>query len=724
MTWLLELLFDSLRTMLAQFVVDLMDTVTGVFTDLMCCDLSLFEDLFSVAGQLYENALMPFSVALLAMICVWQLFKAMFGRVGTSAEEPVELVGRSILCLFCIVYSKRIVDYLLLLAGTPYQWIVGSHVEIGSFSGFVSAAEQAAAPLGLDRLSLQLLLLVMQIVVAWNYFKLLYVVAERYVLLGIFSYTAPLAFATGGAKATNQILANWAKAFGGQIVLILLDGWGVKMFLSAYGNLLASRHSFTRFFVGCMCLVGFSKILQKLDSYLASLGANLGRTSAGMSGVAAAVMAGRLAGQAGKAAFAHADAGGAGSTIGSREGFAGSQEENSGAAEGQPIPMQTEQNRNVGNQEAFQANQGMNGMAEPLSGTGVKRGSGETGIAADRTGQTGTETGEGRRTERKSQDRTGNYTASGRSVQEETGSCDTGMVSCEEEIASMEEEQEAMEAAAMAWEQEMPEDAAAYDTGMMSIQEDADIPDAEDGDLQQNPDTGTIHQEGTESVRPEGYMPEESWKQGAETEQLESPENKINGSAEADAVRYGESRGGETITLSTGENWKTETGVVNPAIAADGGYVDAGTSGVGNIRNDVRAEAGKSQERISENSCGERRGRMQGQDSAVGSPEAARGESVRMDTGTSGQSAERFAKNGKLYLDAERYEAPEIPYRMENRYGGTYYTVPQSAAEGRIEATLQENGTVRYQKTNGTGWEPKRKEEHPEQQGQEDSHGR
>ena len=316
MTWLLELLFDSLRTMLAQFVVDLMDTVTGVFTDLMCCDLSLFEELFSVASQLYENALMPFSIALLAMICVWQLFKTMFGRVGTGAEEPVELIGRSTLCLFCIVYSKRIVDYLLLLAGTPYQWIVGNHVEIGSFSGFVSAAEQAAAPLGLDRLSLQLLLLVMQLVVAWNYFKLLYVVAERYVLLGIFSYTAPLAFATGGAKATNQILANWSKAFGGQIVLILLDGWGLKMFLAAYGNLLASRHGFTRFFVGCVCLVGFSKIMQKLDSYLASLGANLGRTNTGMSGVAAAVMAGRLAGQAGKAVFGQAAAVGSGSPNG------------------------------------------------------------------------------------------------------------------------------------------------------------------------------------------------------------------------------------------------------------------------------------------------------------------------------------------------------------------------------------------------------------------------
>lgn len=680
MTWLLELLFDSLRTMLAQFVVDLMDTVTGVFTDLMCCDLSLFEELFSVASQLYENALMPFSIALLAMICVWQLFKTMFGRVGTGAEEPVELIGRSALCLFCIVYSKRIVDYLLLLAGTPYQWIVGSHVEIGSFSGFVSAAEQAAAPLGLDRLSLQLLLLVMQLVVAWNYFKLLYVVAERYVLLGIFSYTAPLAFATGGAKATNQILANWSKAFGGQIVLILLDGWGLKMFLAAYGNLLASRHGFTRFFVGCMCLVGFSKIMQKLDSYLASLGANLGRTNTGMSGAAAAVMAGRLAGQAGKAVFGQAAAVGSGSPNGGREGFAGPQSESSGVVEGQPIPMQSEQDRTGGSQEAFQANPGAQGMSGTFSGTGVKHESGEAETEADRRNHTGKETGEGRKAEREAQGKAGHYTASGGIAQEGTGTYDTGMASCEEETASMEEEREALEAAAMAWEQEMPEDAAAYDTGMMSIQEEADIPDAEEGALSQNPDMGTIQQEGTGFDRQEGYMPEESREQGTEA--------------------------------------------VNPGAAAAVGFVDAETAGTGSIQHKPRSGIGESPERISGKPYGRRQGGTQERGSMVESPEGVSGESIGMDIGKSGQSAERFVQNGKLYLDAERYEAPEIPYRMESRYGGTYYTVPQSAAEGRIEATLQENGTVQYQKTNGSGWEPKRKEEHPEQQGQEDGHGR
>lgn len=724
MTWLLELLFDSLRTMLAQFVVDLMDTVTGVFTDLMCCDLSLFEELFSVASQLYENALMPFSIALLAMICVWQLFKTMFGRVGTGAEEPVELIGRSTLCLFCIVYSKRIVDYLLLLAGTPYQWIVGNHVEIGSFSGFVSAAEQAAAPLGLDRLSLQLLLLVMQLVVAWNYFKLLYVVAERYVLLGIFSYTAPLAFATGGAKATNQILANWSKAFGGQIVLILLDGWGLKMFLAAYGNLLASRHGFTRFFVGCVCLVGFSKIMQKLDSYLASLGANLGRTNTGMSGVAAAVMAGRLAGQAGKAVFGQAAAVGSGSPNGGREGFAGPQSESSGVVEEQPIPMQSEQDRTGGSQEAFQANPGAQEMSGTFSGTGVKHESGEAGTEADRRNHTGKETGEGRKAEREAQDEAGHHIASGGIAQEGTGAYDTGMASCEEETASMEEEREALEAAAMAWEQEMPEDAAAYDTGMMSIQEEADIPDAEDGALSQNPDMGTIQQEGTGFDRQEGYMPEESREQGTEAEQPESLENRGNGSVEAGAISYGKSRNRENITLSAGENQGTGTEAVNPGAAAAVGFVDAETAGTGSIQHKPRSGIGESPERISGKPYGRRQGGTQERGSMVESPEGVSGGSIGMDIGKSGQSAERFVQNGKLYLDAERYEAPEIPYRMESRYGGTYYTVPQSAAEGRIEASLREDGSVRYQKNSGSGWEPKRKEEHPEQQGQEDGHGR
>lgn len=113
-------------------------------------------------------------------------------------------------------------------------------------------------------------------------------------LLGVFSYTSPLAFASGDSKATNNVLGSWTKMFGGQVLVVILDAWCVKMFLSAYGNMMASTYGFTKFFAANMCLIGFCKIMTKLDSYMGSLGVNLGRIGGGMSGMGALLMAGRL----------------------------------------------------------------------------------------------------------------------------------------------------------------------------------------------------------------------------------------------------------------------------------------------------------------------------------------------------------------------------------------------------------------------------------------------
>ena len=77
--------------MCSQFIVDMMSLVTDMFTELLSCDLSLFEELFSVAGKLYSNAILPMGAALLLLICVWQLFKSMFGKAGIASEDPVEL---------------------------------------------------------------------------------------------------------------------------------------------------------------------------------------------------------------------------------------------------------------------------------------------------------------------------------------------------------------------------------------------------------------------------------------------------------------------------------------------------------------------------------------------------------------------------------------------------------------------------------------------------------
>ena len=69
------------------------------------------------------------------MILIWQLFKSMFGKVGINAEEPIELIGRSSICLFFVVASKPVINYILKIAGTPYQWVIGTDIKVQRFFG-------------------------------------------------------------------------------------------------------------------------------------------------------------------------------------------------------------------------------------------------------------------------------------------------------------------------------------------------------------------------------------------------------------------------------------------------------------------------------------------------------------------------------------------------------------------------------------------------------------
>jgi len=348
----LDLLVDAIKEMVSQFLVDMMGLITDVFTDLLSCNLSLFEELFSVVGSLYQNVIVPMGIALLLMILIWQLFKSMFGKVGINAEEPIELIGRSSICLFFVVASKPVVNYILRIAGTPYQWVIGTDIKVQSFSEYVTALEGITAPLGLGSVSIAILMLIMQFVVAWNYFKMLFIIAERYVLLGVFSYTAPLAFATGGSKSTNNILASWAKMFGGQVVLIILNAWCLKMFLSGYGNMMASGYGFTKFFVATLCLVGFCKITFKLDSYMAALGVNLGRPSPGMGALGAAMAAQRIFSQAGRA-FSGTDGSGNGTGSSTNMGNLGSA--NGFTEPTGPIPMNPSGGSEVDIESLFQS---------------------------------------------------------------------------------------------------------------------------------------------------------------------------------------------------------------------------------------------------------------------------------------------------------------------------------------------------------------------------------
>ena len=78
------------------------------------------------------------------------------------------------------------------------------------------------------------------LVLAWNYIKLLFEAAERYILLAVLVFTAPVAFAMGSSQTTSNIFKSWCRMLGGQIFLLIMNAWCLRLFTSMVGQFLAN----------------------------------------------------------------------------------------------------------------------------------------------------------------------------------------------------------------------------------------------------------------------------------------------------------------------------------------------------------------------------------------------------------------------------------------------------------------------------------------------------
>ncbi len=168
---------------------------------------------------------------------VWQLFKNFGLAAGIEAEDPVKLSIRSIMFMGLAYYSDQIVDIILDIGGTPYNWILTGSLPPIEFASFNSTMLVILGVVSNGAVAIIALILVL--VLAWNYIKLLFEAAERYVLVGVLVFTAPMAFAMGGSQSTANIFKAWCRMFAGQLFLLMMNAWCLRLFTSMIGNFIA-----------------------------------------------------------------------------------------------------------------------------------------------------------------------------------------------------------------------------------------------------------------------------------------------------------------------------------------------------------------------------------------------------------------------------------------------------------------------------------------------------
>ena len=230
-------ILDGIVAWIAEQVMNGHDLITTSVLGALGCDMSVFLRYFPAAETMYQ-VFVALGVGLILLNWVWQLFKNYGLGIGLEAEDPLKLSIRSVLFLMLVLFADEIVAMIMTIGGTPYQWIITSELPPLNFADFNSVVITILGVCASG--SVAIIALILLLILAWNYIKLLFEAAERYVLLGVLVYTAPVAFAMGSSQTTSNIFKSWCRMFGGQVFLLLMNAWCLRLFVSMVGAFISN----------------------------------------------------------------------------------------------------------------------------------------------------------------------------------------------------------------------------------------------------------------------------------------------------------------------------------------------------------------------------------------------------------------------------------------------------------------------------------------------------
>lgn len=228
---------------------------------LLRVDTSYFASRVPVVKDI-ATILLAVGWALLIGNLAYQALRSMASGVGIEAEEPGRLFLRTAIFSFLLVCSRQICDIALSLSAVIMRMLeVPKAVTFTPFNeDFFSELPNAG----------WLVVIVVNVYIQWQIIKLFFEVAERYVILCVLIYCAPLAFAMGGSKSTAEIFRGWLRMFASMCTLMVLNVMFVKMLLSAMSN----SPTGVAIVPWIMLITGIVRVAKKMDSIILRIGLN------------------------------------------------------------------------------------------------------------------------------------------------------------------------------------------------------------------------------------------------------------------------------------------------------------------------------------------------------------------------------------------------------------------------------------------------------------------
>ena len=261
---MLEPILKGLLEWIYEMMVDIMAYASSELLGVMSMDLEYFRKTAPVIDDIV-NVFVALGWALLIGNLVFQMLKAMMSAAGFEAEDPKIVFLRTFVFSFLLLASRQICDIGLTITGTVIDLL-----ELPSSINVVTPNESMFS---LGAGAKWLLVIIVGVVLMIQMVKLLFEIGERYVITSVLTFFAPLAFAMGGSRNTNDIFKGWCRMYGSMLVMMIMNIVFLKLIMSAM-----SQMSSGGVLIWLVFVVALTRVARKIDSHIGKIGLNPAQT--------------------------------------------------------------------------------------------------------------------------------------------------------------------------------------------------------------------------------------------------------------------------------------------------------------------------------------------------------------------------------------------------------------------------------------------------------------
>jgi len=310
---MLTTLFDALCSALG----DGLNVLISAFLSFLEMDLSTYLEVFPFFDTAYKIC-RGIAWGMLILISSLGLGTFIFGSVEgkASSQTAGETLVRTFFSAGLILWGGHIVEMVVKLATIPFNVILNMDViDPGFGDNFASELAMGViqALMGTPEAAFDLTAVLIQFlvvtVITWNLLKLMLEVCERYLIVGVLAFTAPLVYPTMASVQTEGILKKWTGMFLGSCLGMSISVLMIKLIISGFGVLNRGEHVLLKL----LLILAMCKIAQQSDRIMQQLGLGVPTTGGGV--IRDLFGAARIAGRAVRGVLSLSNTGSSGKTV-------------------------------------------------------------------------------------------------------------------------------------------------------------------------------------------------------------------------------------------------------------------------------------------------------------------------------------------------------------------------------------------------------------------------